>query len=271
MIRTTFIAVAPFPVPAPPPRGSVYLPREHGSWSLALEPLALGLLVAPSAAGVALVVSAASAFLLRRPLKLALAPAANAPRPGVRGVCLLLATCSGLGLLAAWLLGGTAALWPLLLAIPPGALFLYFDRQNEMRAAAAELSGSTAFAVLPAALATLAHWPAAPALALAGVMLARNFPTVLTVRTYLRLNKGGVAHPLWPIVAGSLALLGLLALGRLHLVPWTASVLAAVLLARTLFFVTPLRPAWPARRVGFLEAGIGVAYVGLIALSWPAR
>ena len=263
--------MTPPPAPAPTPRGSVYLPREHGSWSLALEPLALGLLVAPSVAGVALAVSAASAFLLRRPLKLMLAPGGNPPRPGARGVSLLLAALSALGLLAARLLGGTAALWPLLLAIPPGALFLYFDRQNEMRAAAAELSGSAAFAVLPAALATLAHWPTAPALALAGVMLARNFPTVLTVRTYLRLNKGGSAHPLWSIFAAVLALLGLLALARLHLAPWTASVLAAVLLARTIFLVTPLRPAWPARRVGFLEAGIGVAYVGLIALTWPAR
>jgi hypothetical protein len=99
-------------------------------------------------------------------------------------------------------------------------------------------------------------------------MLARNFPTVLTVRTYLRLNKGSAAHPLWPILAAALALLGLLALGTRHLVPWTASVLGAMLLARTLFFVTPLRPAWPARRVGFIEAGLGVAYVGLIAMSW---
>ncbi len=30
------------------------LPKEHGSWSLALEPVAFGLLVAPSAAGAAL-------------------------------------------------------------------------------------------------------------------------------------------------------------------------------------------------------------------------
>ena len=38
------------------------LPNEHGSWSLALEPLALGLLVAPSAAGAALGLAAACGF-----------------------------------------------------------------------------------------------------------------------------------------------------------------------------------------------------------------
>ena len=46
------------------------LPKEHGSWSLALEPVALGLLVAPSAAGAALAAAAVSGFFLRRPWKL---------------------------------------------------------------------------------------------------------------------------------------------------------------------------------------------------------
>lgn len=256
------------PAPTAPSRGSVYLPKEHGSWSLALEPLALGLLVAPSLPGAALGIAAAGAFLLRRPFKLALGSASQPPRPGARSVCVVVGGCSALALLAAAVLGGLPTLWPLLLALPPGALFLYFDRQNEMRAAAAELSGSAAFAVLPAAFATLAHWPAPAALALAAVMLARNFPTVLTVRTYLRANKGGEANPLWPILAATLALAGVAALARAHLAPWTAAGLGTVLLARTLFFVTPLRPAWPARRVGFIEAGLGVAYVGLIALSW---
>jgi hypothetical protein len=249
----------------------VYLPKEHGSWSLALEPVALGLLVTPSLPGVALAASTAAAFLLRRPFKLALGSASQPPRPGARKVCVIVGGVSALALLVAAAFGGVAALWPLLLALPFGALFLYFDRQNEMRAAAAELSGSAAFAVLPAAFATLAGWATPAALALAAVMLARNVPTVLTVRTYLRSNKGGDATPVWPILAATIAFAGLLALGRLHLAPWTASVLGAVLLVRTLFFVTPLRPAWPARRVGFIEAGLGVAYVGLIALSWRMK
>ena len=38
------------------------LPKEHGSWSLALEPVAFGLLVAPSAAGAALALAAGLGF-----------------------------------------------------------------------------------------------------------------------------------------------------------------------------------------------------------------
>ncbi|MGH8022300.1 MAG: YwiC-like family protein [Limisphaerales bacterium] len=45
-------------------------PKEHGSWFLALEPVALGMLAAPSGAGAALAVAASSGFLLRRPLKI---------------------------------------------------------------------------------------------------------------------------------------------------------------------------------------------------------
>lgn len=39
---------------------------------------------------------------------------------------------------------------------PLGALFVVFDRRNEMRAAEAEIAGSAAFALLPATFASLA-------------------------------------------------------------------------------------------------------------------
>lgn len=254
-----------------PARGSVFLPKEHGSWSLALEPLALGLLVAPSPAGGALAVSAAAAFFARRPLKATLASGGATRRTGAPGAGALLAVCCAAGLIEALLMGGPVLLWPLLLVATLGGLFFYFDRQNESRAAAAELAGSAAFALLPATLATLAGWPPAAALSLAGVMLARSVPTVLTVRAYLRLNKAGAPRPVWPLLAAGGALLGLLLLSAQQLAPRVAPVLAAGLLARTVFLVTPLRPAWPARRVGILEAALGVFFVGALALGWPTR
>ena len=51
----------PGPLPrmtAPAPASPAFWPKEHGSWSLALEPVALGLLVAPSPAGLALATAA---------------------------------------------------------------------------------------------------------------------------------------------------------------------------------------------------------------------
>ena len=46
-------------------------PKEHGSWSLALEPVALGLIAAPSLGGIALGMAVMAGFFARRPLKIA--------------------------------------------------------------------------------------------------------------------------------------------------------------------------------------------------------
>ncbi len=245
------------------------LPKEHGSWSLAFEPVALGLLVAPSWAGAALALAATAGFFLRRPLKLAVTlpsddPRRAAARPWV--AVLLLAAVTGLA--GAARLGAFAALWPLLLAAPCGLLFVWFDLRQGMREAEAELAGSAAFAVLTAAFATLAGWSGAAALALAAVMLARSVPTVVTVRTFLRLGKGRPASP-WPAftaTAGALALIT--ALAHRELVPVAAIIVAAALTLRTAWLVTALRPAWPAKRVGILEAALGVVMLATLAIAY---
>ena len=87
-------------------------------------------------------------------------------------------------------------------------LFAWFDAQNGSRAAAAEVAGSAAFALVPAALATLAGWSAGPALALAGLALTRSVPTVLTVRNSLRLSKGEPAAFLLPLLTAAGAAVG---------------------------------------------------------------
>lgn len=247
---------------------ALFLPKEHGSWSLALEPLALGLLVAPSSAGAALALAALAAFFARQPMKAALSPEFTRRRRTARETVVLFSALAVAGLVETLVLGGVAALWPLLLAAPFGALFAFFDLQNDSRAAAAELAGSATFAILPAAFATLAGWPGPAALALAALALARSVPTVLTVRTCFRLGKGQKTDARLPLAAAALAL-GLIGfLATQPLVPWLAVGLAALLLVRTVFLATPLRPAWPARRVGIMEAVLGVVYVGTLALAY---
>jgi hypothetical protein len=134
------------------------LPREHGSWSLALEPLVLGLLVAPSWAGAPLAVAATAGFFLRRPIKLLLQAKPDPRRP-------LAAFCAGtltlIATAALWLAaqsGGWLHLWPLIPAAVAGLVFVWFDTRGENREETAELVGVTAFALLPAAFAALADW-----------------------------------------------------------------------------------------------------------------
>lgn len=258
---------------------SLVMPREHGSWSLALEPVALGLLVAPSRAGAWLALAVIAGFFTRRPLKLALTlPAADARRAAAWRWTLLFALIALAALLAApspfgankqqW---DAAALWPLLLAVPFGAAFLWFDLRGEMREAEAELSGSAAFALVPAAFATLAGWAAAPALALAVLMLARSIPTVLTVRTYLRVAKGKSAST-WPALLCAVAfLIAVIALAAVHYVPVFACALVALLAARSAIFLSPMAPAWSAKRVGMLEAIVGLTYLAGLTAAYAWR
>lgn len=258
---------------------SLVLPREHGSWSLALEPVALGLLVAPSHGGAWLALAVLAGFFTRRPLKLAATLPASDPRRAAAWRWTLLfavIALAALGASAATKVPITqqsafVALWPLLLAAPLGAAFLWFDLRGEMREAEAEIAGSAAFALVPATFATLAGWPAAPALALAALMLARSVPTVLTVRTFLRLAKGKASTALPALASAGVALLLVLALATRGLVPGTAVVLAALLAARTGWLLSPRTPAWSARRAGITEAVIGAVFVAALALAYGAR
>jgi hypothetical protein len=274
MQGTALLASLPGPLPARPPRpapaapaASVFLPKEHGSWSLALEPLALGLLVAPSSAGGALTVAALAGFFARRPFKALAAPAA-ARRREARATIVLFSALGVAGGFVVLVLGGIAPLWPLLPAAALAGLFAWFDAQNGSRDAAAEVAGSAAFALVPAALATLAGWSAASALTLAAVALTRSVPTVLLVRTNLRRAKGGRGGFLLPVLAAAGTAVGLTVLSAGALLPPWAALPAWGLFARSLWFASAFRPAWPARRIGMLEAVLGAAYVGAISLAY---
>lgn len=248
------------------------LPKEHGSWSLAFEPVALGLLVAPTVAGGALALAAAAGFFSRRPLKLDVTlPADDSRRGPARNWLVVLALLALAMLAVAAVYGPASALWPLGLAAPCGALFLWFDLRHAMREAEAELAGSIAFALLPATFATLAGWSVPTALALAALMLARSVPTVLTVRAFLRLGKGQHVSQLLPLAASSIAFILVALLVWQNLMPAAALLVNAVLWLRTLWLVSSRRPDWPARRVGILEAGLGVIHLGVLTAAYHLR
>lgn len=248
---------------------SLVLPKEHGSWSFAFEPVVLGLMVAPSRPGALLTFAIMAGFFVRRPLKLAatLPAGDHRCRPALRWTLLWSALAlTGIG--GAAVIGSWTALWPLLLCVPFGAIFLWFDLRNVMREAEAELAGSTAFALIPATMATLAGWSTITALGLAALMLTRSLPTVLAVRTYVRRAKGQSVHPAsaFATAGAAFAVISVLALNGI--VPITGCVFAGVLFVRTLILLTLLRPNWPAKRIGQSEAAIGVLCLVGLALGY---
>lgn len=243
------------------------LPKEHGSWSLALEPVAFGLLVAPSVAGAALALAAVSGFFLRRPLKLALAAKPDARQP-LALVCVTALTLAGLSaLILAARLGAVGGWRPLLPAALAGMVFMWCDGRNGAREGAAELAGAVAFALLPAAFGALAGWSLAASLALAAIMLVRSVPTVLTVRASIRIRKGR-PHVITPARLTAGAGIFLVAwLVSLQLAPWLALGFALLLAARTAWLLL-WRPQLTARTVGIVEAVLGVLLVLVLALTW---
>jgi hypothetical protein len=257
------------PVPRRPV-SAVFLPKEHGSWSLALEPLLLGLLVAPSWAGGAMAGAVLAGFFARRPLKAALEPVASEKRKQARQALMLLGALGVLGLVEAGILAGGVALWPLLLAAPFCGLFAWFDRRNQARVTAAELAGCAAFSFVPMMIATLAGWSLGVSLALAALAAARSIPAILTVRSYLRTTKGEAAGAGIAVAASVAAFAGVFALTARQLAPMIAVGFVGVLFLRTLWLTGSRRPAWPARRIGMMEAFVGLLYVVLVAVTFPS-
>ncbi len=256
------------------PRVSVSLwrdaiaPKEHGSWSLAFEPIALGLAVAPSWPGVWFGGALAAVFFARRPLRIAwrerrgqrraLAGRALAGCSAVAVTCLAGAmTLAGAGWLA-WLL-------PMAIA---GGIFAGCDLRGDGRVEVAEVAGSAAFALAPAAFAALAGWTPLAALALAAVMLGRAVPSVLCVRAYLRAAKTGVRRDAPALLAAGFAVAVMAVLVDRALAPFAAVAAMVVFAARALALLTVVRPAWHARSVGLLEAGLGLLFIFCVAGAW---
>ena len=244
-------------------------PKEHGSWSLVLEPIVLGLLVAPSTAGAWLSAAAVAGFLARRPLKIALRE--DDSRRALAATLTLALLLFAVVIAAACALAiadFSEPVWLLPSALA-GAVFLYFDSRNSGREAAAEIAGAAAFAALTPALAIAAHWPAAAAGTLGFVMLARSVPTVMFVRACVRGGKTGRYRPAPSLVAASLALLGGILFAVLGLTSIAVPLALAALLARAADRLVQPARRLQARMLGLQEVAFGAAYVVLLALTWP--
>ena len=241
------------------------LPREHGSWSLAFEPLALGLIVAPSWSGAALAAGAAALFFARRPWQ--------AARAGDVRVRMAAAALIVLGAGAVMLLGVSVASargpagFALLAALPAGATFAWCDRRKAGREVIAELAGAAFFAVFPAAIAVAAGrtWPVAAALA--SFAFTRSLTSILPIRAFLRQRKG--AHPLrWPPVAVACAAGLIFTTLAATTARWIPAAWTIVFAGRTIWLLGSHAPTWSARRLGLAEACLGFTVTVTTGLSF---
>ena len=183
-------------------------------------------------------------------------------------ICVTLLALTGLsGLWLAARFGAVGGLWPLMPAALAGAIFAWCDGHNGAREGAAELSGAVAFALLPAAFGALAGWSQVASLALAAMMLVRSVPTVLTVRTSIRIRKGRPYVITPALLTAGTGIFLVAWLVSLQLAPWLALGFALLLATRTAWLLL-WRPQLTARTIGIVEAVLGVLLVLVLALTW---
>jgi hypothetical protein len=250
---------------------SVALPAEHGSWSLVLEPILLGLLVAPSWAGLAAATGAFAFFLLHRPLKLYL----NDRRRGrhfertkkARQWAFIYGAVGILFFTMTWATSGSGPFVPLLFALPLLLIFLAYD-QRPGRHWQAELTAPVAFAAIASTIALAGGWALWPALALWAFLIARAVPAILFIRARLRLDKGKPTEP-WPVVAAHLLAVAGIGLLIYHgFLPGLGLLAMTILLARAIWGLSAYRWRTSVKGLGFLETGFGLLAIILVSLGY---
>ena len=248
----------------------VVMPKEHGSWSLAFEPIALGLLIAPSGGGGWLALALSAGFFARRPLRLS-AHERQASRRAVAVTALMIcALIALLSMTAAVWMGGTAWLGWLAPVAIAAAVFAHFDRKGAGREEAAEIAGSAAFALVPGAIAILGGLTPWQALAVALLSLSRSVPSVLCVRSFLRAKKTGVRRNRLALVASVLAVVTAGMLWAQRLIPFFGFAFMVMLALRAFALLLIFRPPLRARTLGMTEALLGVLFVAGVAIAWHA-
>lgn len=238
------------------------LPTEHGGWGFLFEPLILGLAIAPSWSGVLVAVAFVCGFLMRQPLKLALQDAVREKSyPRTRWCWMFALAYAGAALAAfaaaVWI-GGAAILIPVGLVAPLGLTQVLYDANNRSRALLPELAGAVAMTSSAAAIAIAGHMRIVPALALAGIVIARSIPSIVYVRTLLARGHGKVAAS-WPALALHAIAILCVALFASKL----AIAAMALLFARAAWGLTHSPP--PAKTIGWREIAWGTVTVGLVA------
>jgi hypothetical protein len=249
---------------------TVALPVEHGGWSLALEPVALGLLVAPSTAGLFLAIATAGAFLARHPLKIVLGDRRRGrrfPRTAAAEAFLLLygALAFASALAAAATAASYAFILPLLLAAPLVAVQLAFDAAGRSRSLAPELTGSAGLAGVATSIALAGGWTSVPAYGLWAVLITRAVPAILYVRARLNRLHGEHASGATVIAGHVAALAVVVALACAKAVPLLAPAALAVLLLRAAHGFAESGPDVTAKRIGIREIVYGALTVALVA------
>jgi hypothetical protein len=250
----------------------VALPAEHGGWGFLLEPIVLGLALAPSLAGLWLAVAALCAFLARHPLRLLLGDwrrRRRLARTPVAAVLVVVYGIAGIAFFSGAFISPHLPFLPALLLAAPIALFqLGCDATGRSRTLAAELAGAIAAGSLATAILLAAGWRPPVAFAIWAILAARSVPTILYVRTRLRILHRKPVSSRAALIAHLTAILAVAGLVRFGLAPVLAIAAFAVLFMRAAIGFSKHQIIMTAKQLGVSELAFGAMTVLSVILGY---
>lgn len=251
---------------------SIALPVEHGGWGFLAEPILLAIALAPSWAGLSIALATVAAFLMRHPAKLYWRNRHRltlSPRFRIaRRFAILYAGLAMAGFAIAVALAGWRPIMPFLILSPLLAMYGAFDVHNQARRLVPELAAPMGLAASAPAIALAGGWAWSGAAVLWLLLQARAVPSILYVRTRLRLERGSMVDRR-PSAMAHVAAVGLGAgLWQARLAPALTAGALAVLLVRAVRGLSPSRRPAKAKEVGFSELAFGLGYVLATVLGY---
>lgn len=251
---------------------SIALPVEHGAWGFLFEPLAVGLILAPGLGAPFIALAVVGAFLLRQPLKFLLGDLLQKRRLSrthiARRFVLIFGCIAMTGLFGQLWLAPIESLVPFALVTPIAVYMLAQDVARQSRQLLPELLAAFVLASSVTVL-TIADGFTYPfALALWAIMLARLLPSVLYVRSRLRLEKGREFSRIGPIAAHAVALAVVLGLYYLGLSSILTILMVAFLTGRAWFGLSRYRQVLKAKAIGIWEVIYGILYALSVVVGY---
>lgn len=249
---------------------SVAIPAEHGGWGFLLEPILLGLVLAPSMAGIGVCIAALAVFLLHQPIKIAVKDQMRgriyARTQLARRFVVIYSVIALAGFLLA-LATATGNFWLPVLAVAPLALIqLFFEFRNEGRSAVAELFGALVLAAIAPAIILAVNGEMSVAFVAWLLMVLRAVPSILYVRTRLRLARGKATDTPVPLIAHGVGVVISVILVLSNLAGAVVLVGTGGLLARAVHGLLIAKPV-PAKIVGIQELVFGILFTVICILA----
>ena len=251
----------------------ILLPAEHGAWGMLGEPIVVGLAIAMSAGAPWIALFAAAMFMARQPLKVLFSGiAARSKWAEHHNIALQFA--SVFVIIGAGALIGTAvtadsdALLPFALAAPLAGYQFYFDITRRGRRLLPEIAGAAAISAAVAAMALAAGMSVGFAAALWAIFVFRAVPSIMYVRTRLRLEKGRPASVVEPIAASFTALGAVGLLTAAGAASYLTLAVFIVLMLRSAIGLSPMRKKVRATRIGIMEVVYGILLTAAIIVGF---